>query len=55
MKFMGAKEEINIKTKSPEFIDWKWVNPLDLPKVAVNFKINIYKKILKELSSLKLN
>jgi len=55
MKFMGAKEEINIKTKNPEFIDWKWVNPLDLPKVAVNFKINIYKKILKELSSLKLN
>jgi len=49
MKFSGKIEEINIKTKNPEFIDWKWIKILDLPKVAVNFKINIYKKLTEKL------
>ena len=55
MKFLGKNEEINIKTKKPEFLDWKWIKPSDLPKVAVGFKANIYKKIAKELASVKLN
>jgi len=55
MKFIGKNDEINIKTKHPEFMDWKWINPFNLPKVAVDFKINIYKRIKEELSSLSLN
>ena len=55
MKFIGKKEEININTKDPEFLDWKWINPIDLTKVAVDFKLNIYKKIKEELASLNLN
>ena len=55
MKFIGKNDEINIKTKHPEFLDWKWINPHDLPKVAVHFKINIYEKVTKELISLKSN
>ena len=55
MKFLGKNKEINIKTKHPEFLDWKWIKPLDLPNVAVDFKINIYKKLKEELTSLKLN
>jgi len=55
MKFLGKTDEINIKTKNPEFLDWKWIEPLELPKVAVNFKINIYKKMVKELANLKYN
>jgi putative (di)nucleoside polyphosphate hydrolase len=55
MKFLGKIEEINIKTKHPEFLDWKWINPMDLPKVAVDFKVNIYKKLKEELTSLNLN
>ena len=51
MKFMGAKEEINIKTKNPEFIDWKWIEISELSDVAVPFKINIYKKIVKKLKT----
>ena len=54
-KFIGKKEEINVKTKNPEFIDWKWINAEDLPNVVVDFKVNIYKKILEELTYLKLN
>ena len=55
MKFLGKNDEINIKTQKPEFLDWKWVKPSNLPNIAVNFKINIYKKIKDELNSLDLN
>ena len=55
MKFLGKNDEINIKTKKPEFLDWKWIKPSDLPTVAVDFKVNIYKKMAKELASINLN
>ena len=55
MKFLGNNDEINVKTKKPEFLDWKWIKPSDLPKVAVDFKVNIYKKMAKELASTNLN
>jgi len=55
MKFLGKNDEINIRTKRPEFLDWKWINSSDLPVVAVDFKVNIYKKMAKELASTKLN
>ena len=55
MKFLGKNDEINIKTKNPEFLDWKWIEPSELPRIAVNFKIDVYKKIEKELNSLNLH
>jgi putative (di)nucleoside polyphosphate hydrolase len=55
MKFTGKNQEINIKTKNAEFLDWKWIPSSDLLKVAVDFKTNIYKKIFDELVTLKLN
>ena len=55
MKFLGKNNEINVKTKNPEFLDWKWVNPSELPKIAVHFKINVYKKLKEELTLLNLN
>ena len=55
MKFLGKNDEINIITKKPEFLDWKWINPSDLPEIAVNFKVNIYRKMAKELASTNLN
>ena len=55
MKFLGENKEINIKTKNPEFLDWKWVKPSELPNIAVDFKIQIYKKIANELCTTELN
>ena len=55
MKFLGKTGEINVKTKNPEFFDWKWIKPSELPKIAVNFKVDIYKKIKEELSFLNIN
>tara|TARA_B100000686_G_C16616839_1_gene876957 strand:+ start:260 stop:736 length:477 start_codon:yes stop_codon:yes gene_type:complete len=55
MKFLGKNEEINVKTKKPEFLDWKWINISELPNIAVDFKVNIYKKLKEELKVLNLN
>ena len=55
MKFLGKSDEINVKTKNPEFFDWKWIELSKLPDVAVHFKVNIYKRIKEELTSLRLN
>ena len=55
MKFLGKNEDINIKTKNPEFLDWKWVEFSVLSNIVVDFKVGIYKRLTKELNSLKLN
>jgi len=49
VRFEGKEDEINIKTKHPEFLDWKWVNIENLTDQVVNFKIHVYKQIQKEL------
>ena len=49
VRFTGEESEINLKTKHPEFIEWKWVERDDLPKIIVDFKKNVYKKLLLEL------
>ena len=49
-RFLGEEKEINLNTKHPEFIDWKWIEPKLLPKVIVNFKKDIYLNLLKEIN-----
>ena len=49
VRFNGDENEINLNTKHPEFIEWKWIDINDLPKVIVNFKKNVYEKLLVEL------
>ena len=55
MKFIGKSSEINVKTKNPEFFEWKWIELSKLPNIAVHFKVDIYSKIKEELTSLRLN
>ena len=45
-KFVGNEKEINLNTKNPEFIEWKWIIADELPNVIVNFKKEMYQKIL---------
>ena len=54
-KFLGNNSEINIKTKNPEFLDWKWIEVSKLTEVVVSFKMHVYKKIKEELINLNLN
>tara|TARA_X000000368_G_scaffold362560_1_gene307300 strand:- start:839 stop:1309 length:471 start_codon:yes stop_codon:yes gene_type:complete len=50
-RFLGKDNEVNLNTKKPEFIDWKWLNIEELPNVIVDFKKDVYKKLLKELKN----
>ena len=52
MRFIGNELEININTKHPEFLDWKWIDLDDLPKIAVNFKLNVYKNVKQEVKKI---
>ena len=49
-RFLGQESEINLNTKHPEFIEWKWLEPEKLPDVIVDFKKNLYLKLLKEIN-----
>ena len=49
VRFIGEEKEININTKHPEFLDWKWVDIDDLINKAVDFKVHVYKQIQREL------
>ena len=49
-KFLGNDSEINLNTKNPEFVDWKWIEPKLLPEVIVNFKKNLYLDLLAEIN-----
>ncbi len=55
MKFTGQDNEINVDTENPEFLDWKWIKIIDLPSIAVDFKVDLYKRLKKELNFLKYN
>ena len=48
-KFIGNESEINLNTKHPEFIEWKWIDIEMLPNVIVEFKKNLYLILLKEI------
>ena len=47
-RFLGRESDINIATKHPEFNDWKWVAPAELPDLIVPFKRGLYRRLLKE-------
>tara|TARA_Y100000992_G_C20963406_1_gene349264 strand:+ start:53 stop:523 length:471 start_codon:yes stop_codon:yes gene_type:complete len=50
-KFIGNDQEINLKTKNPEFVEWKWIKAEKLPEVIVNFKKNLYHKLLRNIKN----
>ena len=49
IRFTGEEKEIDINTKYPEFIEWKWIDMDLLPNLIVNFKKHVYKDVLIEL------
>ena len=48
-QFIGNDNEINLNTRYPEFIEWKWIDAEMLPKIIVEFKKNLYLDLLKEI------
>ena len=52
MKFFGDDKEINIKTKNPEFLDWKWIEIDQITEVVVDFKLHVYKELKEKVKKL---
>jgi len=48
-RFIGNENEINLQTRNPEFIEWKWITPDELPKTIVDFKKKMYVELLETL------
>ena len=52
MRFLGQDSEINIKTKNPEFCEWKWIDPENITDLVVSFKRQVYEEIKKKVKQL---
>tara|TARA_B100000029_G_C17336281_1_gene873602 strand:- start:355 stop:828 length:474 start_codon:yes stop_codon:yes gene_type:complete len=52
MKFNGKDNEINLNTKKPEFLDWKWIEIDRITDTVVNFKLEVYRKLQAEIKSI---
>tara|TARA_B100001093_G_scaffold195628_1_gene188090 strand:- start:456 stop:935 length:480 start_codon:yes stop_codon:yes gene_type:complete len=53
MRFIGQDSEINIKTKNPEFCEWKWIDLENITDKVVDFKLHVYQEIKKKLNNYK--
>ena len=49
-RFLGSDADVNIATEHPEFRDWKWIEPSDLPELIVPFKRELYRQLLREFA-----
>jgi len=52
MRYLGIDDDINIKTKKPEFFDWKWVDLDMITEVVVDFKLEVYKELKKKIKKI---
>ncbi len=52
MRFTGEDKEINIKTKNPEFLDWKWIELDLITEIAVDFKLHVYKELKEKVKKI---
>ena len=52
MRFFGDDKDINIKTKNPEFLDWKWIDLDQITEVVVDFKLHVYKELKEKVKKI---
>ena len=52
MRFTGEEKEINIKTKNPEFLDWKWIELDQITEIVVDFKLHVYKELKEKVKEI---
>ena len=52
MRYLGEDAEINIKTKNPEFLDWKWIELEQITDVVVDFKLHVYKELKEKIKKI---
>jgi putative (di)nucleoside polyphosphate hydrolase len=49
-RFLGNDSDVNIATKHPEFREWKWIPPEQLPELIVPFKRELYRRLLADFA-----
>ena len=49
-RFLGRNSDVNIATDHPEFREWKWIEPQQLPDLIVPFKRELYRQLLNEFA-----
>jgi putative (di)nucleoside polyphosphate hydrolase len=49
-RFLGTDADVNIATRHPEFREWKWIDPQELPELIVPFKRELYRQLLREFA-----
>ena len=52
MRFNGDEKEINIRTRDPEFLDWKWIELDKITEVVVDFKLHVYKELKEKIKKI---
>ena len=52
MRFLGQDSEINIKTKNPEFCEWKWIDLEKITDLVVDFKLHVYEDVKKKINEI---
>ena len=52
MRFLGKDNEINIKTKHPEFLEWKWINLENITDEVVDFKLHVYEEVKSKIKKI---
>lgn len=45
-RFLGEDTDINLATPHPEFMSWRWVDPVELPSLIVPFKRTLYEDVI---------
>ena len=45
MRFLGEEKEIDIKTKNPEFLEWRWIELDQITEFVVDFKLHVYTEL----------
>ena len=52
VRFLGQDSEINIKTKNPEFCEWKWIDLENITDLVVDFKLHVYEDVKKKVKEI---
>ena len=55
MRYLGEDGEINIKTKNPEFLEWKWVDLNQITDLVVDFKLHVYQEVQEKVKKILIN
>jgi len=55
MRYLGEDNQINIKTKKPEFLEWKWVDLKEITNLVVDFKLHVYQDLQEKLKKILIN